>query len=144
MDFKLVSESSFEYGCISKYVNDISQELGVYFQEKSYGKDISLMVISVITVSEEFDPFILPHKPKFSKSKHIFIDHGVEIDGSNSLTFSIKISHERLNQISNKNKFFKEFQIELNKNLSIFNTIEVSDFNVASFEQDLNSFFDNV
>jgi hypothetical protein len=120
MQFGLVSETSFDYGYIANFVDEISDDLNVFFGPKYFGNDIASIIICVISVSPEFDDFMKPKKPKYSKGQKVIENHGVKLDVSNSLRFDVKFTSNQLQSMNSRKDVEKELYGLILENLDVF------------------------
>lgn len=79
MKIKLVSHLDRQCGNKALIVNEVSNQLGAYFEAKQYGNSLETIYFSVIALSKMFRELYDLAKPKYTKSKKMF-ECDVEFD----------------------------------------------------------------
>lgn len=122
----------------------ISNNLENYFNDKDYGEDLKEIIISIICVSEGFEQFFKPKKPKYIKDKKIIISnltkqtHEIE----KSLEYDIKLDFQEFKNATEK----ESKKIIAREILLSLDTLEpmkkkIKDFEWETFKRDLEIYF---
>lgn len=141
MEFKLVNEASFDFGHIANMIDEISIGLNSFFKEKNFGNDLESIIICFISTSPEFDLFMKPKKPKYTKGTKEFVNNGVKLTVSNSLRFDIKLDHDVLISTSSIEDLRPVIYSKIMMHVHLFNQIKIRDFDTALFLKELEAYF---
>jgi hypothetical protein len=62
-----------------------------FFEQKHYGDDLDVLLIGLYCMSEKYDTFFKPRKPKYHRESSVFLHRGIQVqrDGR-SLTYEIR------------------------------------------------------
>lgn len=142
MEIKFAEYTSIELSSKSKLIQNFSQEIGDYFDKKSYGGDLMALFVGIVCVSPNFMAFFKPRKPKYFKGKKNIESEGFSYSVENYLEFDVKIEFDLL---------LNATEIEVNKILAreLLNSInliyglkkKIIDFNIDLFIKDIEKYF---
>ncbi|WP_035651855.1 hypothetical protein [Flavobacterium sp. ASV13] len=144
MKIALAQYTSADIRKETNFISDFSNDLKEWSSEKKYGKDLIELVIGVICVSQSFEAFFKPGKPKYIKEKK-----GVkstytkqEYDIEKCLTYDIKLDFETFKKFS-EIEAKKHLSLEILKSLDIIVTMKtkIKDFDFLAFRKDLEDYF---
>lgn len=143
MELALAQYTSVEIRNESFFITLFSDELGNYFVSKNYGDDIREITINIICVSENFESFFKPKKPKYIKEKKSIESYGFKYEIEKRLIYEIKIDFNEFknadDEISRKKILSREILSSLDKLDSIKQKIK--DFDWEFFKRDLEIYF---
>lgn len=122
MKFRLSMEFSEDILIKTNIIITTSDRLKTYFSQRSYGEGLVNIVIGVICVAPEFDFFFRPRK-KYSKTQRL-------------LAYDIKLNYECLKS-SNDDECKRILDYNLIASLEIIKELEIEDFNLEEFRDDL-------
>ncbi len=127
----------------SKPFNKISGEidsLKLYFKEKSYGQHINQLIIGVVCMAPQFEPFFKPRRPQYRTEEKTYIHRGVELTTpAMYLAYDLRLDFEKyLNSKEPKPIFAQDALASLN---TISTIKKIKDFDMVSFKADFEQFF---
>lgn len=148
MRIALVQYTSDEIRKEADFLTFLSDSLESNFKNKNYGVDINELIIGVICVSKNFEPFFIPQKPKYIKEKKIKKSKytGLEYEVEKCLTYDIKLDFNEFKNAENDTERKKILAKSIFDSLIIFDEMKkkIKDFNIELFKSDLMAFFCNV
>ena len=124
-------------------VQELSEEIGSYFDRKNYGVDIDSCFIAIICVSPKFDAISMIRPPKYLKVSKTYFD--IEGKGTNfgkQIRFDIKLNFQSFLKSSNT-ECRKMIAKEILLSLVVFEQLKkkIKHFDTAKFRFDLELFF---
>ncbi|WP_264536247.1 hypothetical protein [Flavobacterium sp. N1736] len=120
----------------------LSDEMKVYFRNKTYGSDIKAYTIGIVCVAPQFAQFFKAQKPKYTKGKKVINPDGIPFTLEDSFEHSIKLDFETFKN-SSEVEAKKYLAQEILKSLDIIETMKakIKDFDLINFKRDLESYF---
>lgn len=143
MKLALAQYTSREVDKETQFITSFSDTLEAYFHNKVYGEDINEIVIGVICVSEGFEQFFKPKKPKYTKEKKSIKSEGFEYEIEKCLEYSINID---FNEFKNANDELQRKKILSRDILLSIDNLDlikkkIKHFNWEQFKRDLETYF---
>jgi len=100
----------------NSWINELSEDLKLFFSTRSYGKDLHELYFGLITVKPEFDVFFKKKKPKYRPGEYTSIVDGIKITSNNCVEIDCKIEFcdvSNLGKTELINKICKELLVEV-------------------------------
>ncbi|MBI3519892.1 MAG: hypothetical protein HY062_11110 [Bacteroidetes bacterium] len=143
MKLALVRFTSIEISNESEFINDFSDKLKQHFENRNYGKDIRELVIGVICVSANYEPFFKVRKPGYIKDKKKIISQytKVEYNVERLLEYDIKLDFETFKN-GTEAECRRLLAKEILNSLSVVESMKskIKDFDLEKFKADLESY----
>jgi len=124
----------------NSWINELSEDLKLFFNTRSYGKDLNELYFGLITVKPEFDNFFKKRKPRYRPGEQISIVDGIEIRSTNCVEIDCKIEFSdvsNLGKIELINKVCKKLLLEADCLLRI---PRLNNFDYNSFRLDFEGY----
>ncbi len=135
MKFALVSYISQDID--GDIIQDLSEKISSFLNNKVYGKDVEKYYIGIMCVDQEYEQFFKIRKPKYTSEKKIYEKGGIKYEIEKTVEYDIKIDYETFKQL-NKNKAQELLAEKILESISIISKIKkIKDFNIESFSFDL-------
>lgn len=122
MNFGLSQEISADLYDKAHVITSISDQIEVFFKDRTYGKGISSWTIGVICVDPKFE-FFLKERKKYTKSKK-------------ALEYDIKIEPQVLKN-AERTQIVEIIGDAIRTSLHIIAELKITDFDTESFRCDL-------
>ena len=143
MDFGLAQYTSIEVDKETGFITPYSDSLSVFFKKKNYGDDIKDITINIICVSENFEPFFKPKKPKYLKEKKLIESYGFKYEIENRLIYELKIDFNEFKNAQDEMSRKKILSREILSSLDTLDSIKkkIKDFDWEAFKKDFETYF---
>lgn len=145
MRLGLAQYTSIEIDKETDFITPYSDELKDYFDNKNYGDDVKHITINTICVSENFEPFFKPKRPKYIRDKKLIENYGFKYEIEKRLIYDVKIDfHEFKNagdEISRKRILSREILTSLDSDALKPMRKKLKDFDWEGFKRDLEVYF---
>ena len=123
----------------SKTITNFSNEMNSCFIGKDYGAGLKEIVIGIVCVSPQFEPFFKIGKPVYTKEK-VIKKVDIEIEVEKTLEYRMKVDYEDF-----KNASIEECNKILARSilgsLDVFEKVKINDFDSQQFKIDLANCF---
>lgn len=80
----------------NNWINDLSNELESFFENRNYGKDLNELYFGLITVKPEFDQFFKKKRPVYKNGERTSYVDGIEIKSNNCVEISCKLEFSQV------------------------------------------------
>jgi len=146
MKIALVKYASIDIESNLRFSISLSEELETFFEKRNYGEDVKEIIIGIICVSKNFEPFFNPRKPRYIKGKRIIKSKYTkqEYEIEKCFEYDIKLDFETFKKVTEA-EAKKILVEEILKSLSVldeFNS-KIKNFDTTNFKNDLKHFFKN-
>ncbi|SFZ93395.1 Immunity protein 44 [Flaviramulus basaltis] len=132
MEFYIGSQFSREFSFEeSRVTQKLAEELNLFFKDKDYGERIKNIVVGIICVSKDFEPFFPVRRTKVMR-KEPTISYEIKLDFE-----SFKSSNVDERKLLLVKEFFKKTKEYLTE-------ITIKDFKKDEFINDLEIYFKNI
>ncbi|MGV3589377.1 MAG: hypothetical protein ACO1OF_20390 [Adhaeribacter sp.] len=124
----------------NSWVNDLSNELKLFFEKRTYGKDLNELYFGLITVKPEFDQFHKKRRPRYRPGERTSTVDGITIKSNNFVEIDVKIDYSEVSRLEKRQlleRVCKEILIECDC-LTKFSKLK--DFNYEQFRSDFESY----
>ncbi|MEW7279548.1 hypothetical protein ABW636_13220 [Aquimarina sp. 2201CG1-2-11] len=91
----------------NSWVNDLSEELKSFFENRDYGDDLKELYFGLITVKPEFDEFFKKKRPRYRPGERTSYVDGIEIKSNNCVEINCKIEYQKVSE-SDKAQLIKK------------------------------------
>ena len=142
MDFTLTLEYSTGVRKRASLVVDLSEKLCEHFSDKNYGEDVKEILIGVIVMAPEFEPFTPVRKPKYVFYRE-YIEDDTKIVQDKSFGYDIKLDYAIFKDQSDdqNGKMLASVILDSLSNLDRLPK-KVKQFDRAKFREDVKAFLD--
>lgn len=113
MDLGLALYISNDLTSKSKIIQDYSDKLSTFFDQKHYGNGLKSISIGIVCISPEYESFYKLQNPKLTKSKTVLID-GLKTIYDHVFECNLKLDYESMKH-SNSEVMLKIIATELTK-----------------------------
>jgi hypothetical protein len=90
----------------NNWINDLSNELELFFENKNYGKDLNELYFGLITVKPEFDQFTKKRRPRYKPGERTSNVDAIEFKSNNCAEIDCKIEFNEVKELG-KEKLIK-------------------------------------
>jgi len=80
----------------NNWINDLSNELESFFENRNYGKDLNELYFGLITVKPEFDQFFKKKRPVYKNGERTSYVDGIERKSNNCVEISCKLEFNQV------------------------------------------------
>ncbi len=137
MKFRITQETNLEIEKVH-WINELSLYFNEYFEGQFYGGGVDEILVGLICVRFEFEPFFKPRKLRYRGGNKVKMDLESTYDSAKSLSFDVKldlIDYSTLSEVL----FKKSVGTALVKSLAILDKLPsvVKDFDQNRFRKDM-------
>ncbi|WP_397447829.1 hypothetical protein [Polaribacter sp. R77954] len=121
----------------NNWINDLSNELKLFFENKNYGKDLNELYFGLITVEPEFDQFFKKKRPRYKPGERTSNLDGIEFNTNNCAEIDCKIEFNQISDLG-KDKLIKKVCEEILAESECLKRLsKLKNFEFESFKNDL-------
>jgi hypothetical protein len=144
MKIYFTREFSFDVLYLSDLVEDIQQEVSIFFKDLDYGEDLKVIYISLFCMSDKFIKFFKIRKPKYRKNFKTYMHKGVQLETEPySFFYELRLDHSKY--VNEKNSGHENLASDIIQSLNAIETCSsIKEFDLLRFKQDFNRLFSKI
>lgn len=122
------------------WINDLSEELKLFFEKRNYGEDLNELYFGLIAVKPEFDQFFKKKRPRYKKGKSTSTVDGITIKSNNCAEIYVKINYSEISELEQVDLIEQVCQAFLIESNCLTRLSDLKKFNYKQFKLDFEEY----
>ncbi|WP_421871275.1 hypothetical protein [Marinoscillum sp.] len=122
------------------WINELSEELNSFLNERNFGDGLAELVIGLIVVKPEFEAFAKPKRPRYFPGERSFTTEGITINTLNCAEIDVKIDFQDAIKLERLELLQLLSERIIEQLPSLTRLSKLKDFDFGAFELEITKF----